>query len=41
MCRVEDGYGERVRRSDGKGALRACIECGILLGARGILSKAV
>ena len=39
MCREKKtGMAEECRRSDGK---RACTECGILLGASGVLSKAV
>ena len=39
MCRTKKtGMAEECRQSDGK---RACTECGILLGASGVLSKAV
>ena len=42
MCREKKtGMVEDCRQSDGKRALRACTECGILLGASGVLSKAV
>ena len=42
ICRErKTGMAEECRRSDGKRALRACTECGILLGASGVLSKAV
>ena len=37
----ETDMAEECRRSDGKRALRAYTECGILLGASGVLSKAV
>ena len=36
MCREKTGMAEECRRSDGKRALRACTECGILLGASGV-----
>ena len=35
------GMAEECRQSGGKRALRACTECGILLGVSGVLSKAV
>ena len=42
ICREKKtGMAEECRRSDGKRALRACTECGILLGPSGVLSKAV
>ena len=42
MCREKKtGMAEECRRSDGKQALQTCTECGILLGASGVLSKAV
>ena len=42
MCiEKKTGMAEECRRSDGKRALRACTECGILLGASGVLSKTV
>ena len=42
MCSEKKaGMAEKCRRSDGKRALRACTECGVLLGASGVLSKAV
>ena len=45
MCReTKTGMAEECRQSDGKRALRALrafTECGILLGASGVLSKAV
>ena len=42
MCREKKtDMAEECRRSDGKRALRACTECGILLGPSGVLSKAV
>ena len=42
MCREKKtGMAEECHRSDGQQALWACTECSILLGARGILSKAV
>ena len=42
MCREKKtGMAEECRQSDGKRELRACTECGIFLGASGVLSKAV
>ena len=42
MCREKKtGMAEECRRSDGKRALRPSTECGILLGASGVLPKAV
>ena len=42
MCREKKtGMAEECRQSDGKRAMRACTECGILLGASGVLSKEV
>ena len=42
MCREKKtGMVEECHQSDGKRALQACTECGILLGASGVLSKAV
>ena len=42
MCREKKtGMAEECRQSDGKRALRACTECGILLGASAFLLKAV
>ena len=43
FCRVfvAIDMAEKCHQSDGKRALRACIERGILLGASGVLSKAV
>ena len=42
MCREKKtGMVEECCQSDGKRALRACTECSILLGASGVLSKAV
>ena len=39
MCREKKtGMAEQCRQSDGKRALRACTECGILLEASGVLS---
>ena len=41
MCREKKtGMVEECCQSDGKQVLWACTECGILLGARGVLSKA-
>ena len=40
MCKKKKtGRAEDCRRSDGKQALRACTECGILLGASGFFQK--
>ena len=42
MCREKKtGMAEEYRQSGRKRALRACTECGILLGAGGVFSKAV
>ena len=42
MCREKKtGMVEECRQSDGKRVLQACTECDILLGANGVLSKAV
>ena len=42
ICREKKtGMAEECRQSDGKRALRACTECGILLGASGVLSCGV
>ena len=42
MCREKKtGMVEECRQSDGKRVLQACTECGTLLGASGVLSKAV
>ena len=42
MCsEKKTGMVEECRQSVEKRALRACTECGILLGASGVLSKAV
>ena len=42
ICREKKtGMAEECRQSDGMRALRACTECSILLGASGVLSKAV
>ena len=39
MCREKKtGMEEECRQSEGKRVLRACTECGILLGASGVLS---
>ena len=38
MCREKKtGMVEECRQSDGKRALRTCTECGILLGASGVI----
>ena len=42
LCREKKTcMAEKCRRSDGKRALRAYTECGILLGASGVVSKVV
>ena len=42
MCREKKtGMEKECRRNDGRPAFRACTECGILLGASGVLSKVV